>query len=75
MANYRGSKCSITETVQVVSGFYCPAPADAYDSTHAFLYFYGTFRYGELIDMFPAVTPSGGAANRVNAAGTFVKAP
>lgn len=76
MATYRGAVCSITENIGITAGMYFPAPADEYDSNHAFLYFYTTYRYGGVLDPFPSPpAPSGGAVNRTNAAGTFVKAP
>jgi len=60
MATYRGCVFDTTDIpTSVVSGFYYPAPESMYDGNHAFLYYYTTFKYGAVLDPFPAAPASG----------------
>jgi len=61
MATYRGCVPDTTDLpTSMVSGFYCPAPESMYDGNHTFLYYYTTFKYGSVLDPFPATPSSGG---------------
>lgn len=56
MAFYRACVVEIGTALEAACGLYMPAPADAYDSGHAFLYFYGNFRFGSVIQLLPTAT-------------------